>query len=613
MKSLLKTIVFLTVVIFSLVLFSGCEKECKHTGGVASCTEPGVCTECGEIYFDPIGHSEKIDEAVPATCDKTGLTEGRHCRICETVFAEQEIVPMSEHSYDNDDDMICNSCGSSRVEVCLHTLFEIIPGKAATCTETGLTEGKKCNDCGNIFKGREIIPATGHSFDNALDENCNVCTHTRDISNAFIYDGEQVTITFYHSFGQTPREVLDKYIEEFNKIYPNIWVDHSQQGGYEDIYYSTNRDISDGDAPNMVLCYPDHVVKYNELNAVTPLDLYINNVTVGYSEEQKADFIAALYNNGAQLGDGQMYTLPLLKYADVLYYDKSFFEEHGLTVPTTWDEMEEVCKQILEIDPDAYPLGIGSESNWFITMCAQLNSPYTSATGEHYLFDNQTNRDFVKRFVGWYKNGYVMTNTLYGGYTSSLLNTASKDWQEKLRRAYMCIGPSQSSNYYLPDKVDGAYPFEVGVVSIPQIDPSDPKVITSNTGSFCMLNSDDAREMAATWLFIKFLTTNAEFQAEFSIETRNMPVIKSAAETSVFQAYLDSADGYDNISALATKVCLEQSDSYFSTPALAGESYLRTEIEYMIEASTFNIRDTDLDSYIKKIFEDTIARCKANS
>jgi hypothetical protein len=35
---------------------------------------------------------------------------------------------------------------------------------AATCTETGLTEGKKCSVCGEILVAQEEIAAKGHSF-----------------------------------------------------------------------------------------------------------------------------------------------------------------------------------------------------------------------------------------------------------------------------------------------------------------------------------------------------------------------------------------------------------------------------------------------------------------
>ena len=47
---------------------------------------------------------------------------------------------------------------------CIHTNTEIIPGKAATCTEPGLTEGKKCVDCNAILVAQEVIPALGHEY-----------------------------------------------------------------------------------------------------------------------------------------------------------------------------------------------------------------------------------------------------------------------------------------------------------------------------------------------------------------------------------------------------------------------------------------------------------------
>ena len=40
---------------------------------------------------------------------------------------------------------------------------EVVPGKAATCTEPGLTEGKRCSVCGVTFVAQEKIPALGHS------------------------------------------------------------------------------------------------------------------------------------------------------------------------------------------------------------------------------------------------------------------------------------------------------------------------------------------------------------------------------------------------------------------------------------------------------------------
>ena len=92
-----------------------------------------------------------------------------------------------------------------------------------------------------------------------------------------------------------------------------------------------------------------------------------------------------------------MYSMPFSKSTEVLYYNKTFFTEHNIPVPTHWfnesaddsTSLEAVCQQILAIDPLSIPLGYDSEANLFITMCEQIGSPYTTAVGsEHFLFDN---------------------------------------------------------------------------------------------------------------------------------------------------------------------------------------------------------------------------------
>ena len=83
----------------------------------ATCTDDGIitylCIECEEIktsiYESALGHKEIIDNAVKATCTTTGLTEGKHCSVCNIILIKQEITP-EEHDFDNN---ICKVCGFS--------------------------------------------------------------------------------------------------------------------------------------------------------------------------------------------------------------------------------------------------------------------------------------------------------------------------------------------------------------------------------------------------------------------------------------------------------------------------------------------------------------------
>ena len=96
-----------------------------------------------------------------ATCKAEG-TERRYCLCGEK---EYRTIPAGGHAE------------------------EVIPGKAATCKETGLTEGKKCSTCGEIMVAQQELPLADHTpvvysphkdatctqTGNTVGTMCNIC------------------------------------------------------------------------------------------------------------------------------------------------------------------------------------------------------------------------------------------------------------------------------------------------------------------------------------------------------------------------------------------------------------------------------------------------------
>ena len=197
----------------------------------ATCTEPGKtegkhCSVCNEItvaqeVIPAKGHTEVIDAAVEATCTEPGKTEGKHCSVCGEVITAQKEIPALGHSWGEwtvttpasctatgEETRTCDRCATTEkrelaktghrevvdpaveatctatgltegkhCSVCHavivaqevvpmkeHTVVTV-PGKAATCTEAGLTDGEKCSVCGKELKAQETIKALGHSWD----------------------------------------------------------------------------------------------------------------------------------------------------------------------------------------------------------------------------------------------------------------------------------------------------------------------------------------------------------------------------------------------------------------------------------------------------------------
>ncbi len=433
------------------------------------------------------------------------------------------------------------------------------------------------------------------------------------------YDGSAVTVTFYHTMSaEKLQPALEAAIKEFNKLYPNITIVHTQVGGYDEVRDQITVEAAVGNQPDIAYCYPDHVALYNKAKVVVTLDNLIASTievtradgskeTLGLTAEQKADFIETYYNEGKVFGDDLMYTLPLSKSTEVLYYNKTFFEANGIKVPTTWEELGQVCAQIKAMDPNCIPLGYDSESNWFITMCEQYGSDYTSATGDHYIFDNETNRNFVKMFREWFQKGYVTTQTLYGKYTSNMFieQNPGKD----APNSYMSIGSTGGATHQLPKLQDGSYAFEVGIAPIPQVNSEKPKAISQGP-SLCLFQNDNPQVTVAAWLFAKYLATDVAFQAEFSMASGYMPVIKSVAENPVYKAWLDNANGAQYIAALCVKTGLENQDSYFTSPAFVGSSTAREQVGTMLNKCLSATGVTDVDAMIKKAFQEAIDECE---
>ena len=130
------------------------EPTCTTTGLAQS-----VCNNCDATFDEVIpalGHTEVIDAAVAATCTETGLTEGKHCSVCNVVLAPQQVTEALGH-----DEVIDEAV-------------------AATCTTTGLTEGSHCERCGLVLVAQEETPALGHNYEGkvAAVDNVPVLTHT---------------------------------------------------------------------------------------------------------------------------------------------------------------------------------------------------------------------------------------------------------------------------------------------------------------------------------------------------------------------------------------------------------------------------------------------------
>ena len=165
-------------------------------GKAASCTEDGItegskCSVCGEVLkkqeiIKATGHKWSAWEV---TKEASETEEGSRRRVCENdkTHVETEVIPVLAHvhklSKTEAKAASCTENGNKEYYVCsgCKKLFadadaakeidkedtvikatghkaEKIAGKAATYTESGLTEGSKCSICGTVIVAQKVIP-----------------------------------------------------------------------------------------------------------------------------------------------------------------------------------------------------------------------------------------------------------------------------------------------------------------------------------------------------------------------------------------------------------------------------------------------------------------------
>ena len=153
-----KTIIIITLTLAVICLLASCEVH-THTFGEWETTKKPTCTTAGE--------------------------QTRFCDCGET--QTKSVIATEQHTYSGDFDATCEICGFTRKVDCNHSTMTILPAKAATCTETGLTEGKLCSYCHTVFVKQEVIPTlehvynTAYSFDNSFHwYACKNCGTKKD-------------------------------------------------------------------------------------------------------------------------------------------------------------------------------------------------------------------------------------------------------------------------------------------------------------------------------------------------------------------------------------------------------------------------------------------------
>ena len=115
------------------------------------------------------------------------------------------------------------------------------------------------------------------------------------------------------------------------------------QSSYPDLQQKITATLaSPKDLPTITQAYPDWMLNAVQDNLLVDLGAYINNDKLKFDNY---DDILPSFRESSKI-DGKIYGMPFNKSTEVIWYNKTLFDELNIKPPTNYEELTKVAKEI---------------------------------------------------------------------------------------------------------------------------------------------------------------------------------------------------------------------------------------------------------------------------
>ena len=302
---------------------------------------------------------------------------------------------------------------------------------------------------------------------------------------------EPVTITFWHAMSGSRGEVVQDLVDTFNEKFPQYKVAPEYTGSYAETLTKALAAYKAGEAPTIVQVYEVGTQTMLDSDAIIPV-YTMNQGEVDWNEVVEP--IRKYYSI-----DGNLYCMPFNSSTAMLYYNKDMFEKAGLDPekpPTTWAEVEEYSKKIMEagVAEGGFSMGwpawiLEQMFAWHNQLYANNDNGRSGLATEMYV-----NSDFGKMVLSEWQRMAKEGVLVYGG-------RKYKANDPFLGQQFAFLFQSTSSLGGILKKAE----FKVGTAFLPRFE-GDYEKGNSVVGGGCLWVMDTAtpEQQEAAWEFLKY-------------------------------------------------------------------------------------------------------------
>ncbi len=308
-------------------------------------------------------------------------------------------------------------------------------------------------------------------------------------------------------------------VDAFNA--ENEWGIVVELNTYENAEEDILAAAESGKLPDAILSNSAVLAEWYKDDRVVDITPYINNPTVGLTDEEKADFYQSIFDS-ATIADGVRVGFPLSQTINVLFYNKTWAQELGFENPpqTSVELKQQACAAAAANNTDEHPENDG--------------------TGGLVLYPGATN---VMSWLFVYGDDGLADDSTAYDFTSAAAQAVAAIWKEMWDEG--CAFPTEtypnpefatrqalfimSSNVEIPYldrafETEDATEDEWTVLSF--VGPDGTKAVNTYGQYFGIVDTTPEKKLAI-WLFLKYFTS-PEIQAEWSDWSAYYPVRKSA-------------------------------------------------------------------------------------
>lgn len=309
----------------------------------------------------------------------------------------------------------------------------------------------------------------------------------KDTQKGSNQEGDLIELEFWYSWQDKVAENNQELTEKFNETVGkenNIRITAEYQGSYDELHTKLKSAFIANEQPAISVMEIASIKSFADAGMIEPLENYI-------SDEKESNFLPGLMDNSYV--DGKLYGVPYLRSTPIFYYNKTLFDQAGITsAPTNWEELASTSKQLESIGVK----GFGFLNDiWHFEAYTQGNGGNIVNADETEAIFNQEPAveavEFLKEGIEKYNFKYYSGNNASDTRTTEIMNQKIGMW----------VNSTGSLNNTLDIAKQNGY--EIGTAFI----PCGKEYSVPTGGCNIVMTSkltDEEKEAAA--LFINFMT-----------------------------------------------------------------------------------------------------------